>query len=255
MGLLIMSDFDEASSTVYKRWIGKEGIMVPTISLLAQDAIKGKRVLDLGCGDGYLLNHYIRWGAKQVVAIDGNAEAIKICYFEQEELRMDGRIDFRFVDPMDMKFQSEFDVVMAIFVLQFAETAKDLKKILQNTARALKRGGLLFGYVPNGVPDHCDNLTSTDAEVLGATWMFQHSHPQDGEVAKVRLCGHNTFFEEPITFFYRATYERLLKDAGFGQITWVSPCPSKDAENEFGAEVLYRFLHPPKDIMFRAVKR
>lgn len=33
---------------------------------------------------GYLLNYYIRWGAKEVVAIDGNAEAIKICYFEQD---------------------------------------------------------------------------------------------------------------------------------------------------------------------------
>lgn len=36
---------------------------------------------------GYLLNHYIRWGAKEVVAIDANAEAIKICYFEQDGTR------------------------------------------------------------------------------------------------------------------------------------------------------------------------
>lgn len=42
---------------------------------------------------------------------------------------MDGRIDFRFMDPLDMNFQSEFDVAMAIFVLQFAETTKDLKKV------------------------------------------------------------------------------------------------------------------------------
>lgn len=29
------------------------------------------------------------------------------------------------------------------------------------------KGGQLFGYVPNGVPDHCENLTTEDGEVLG----------------------------------------------------------------------------------------
>ncbi|KAH7668098.1 CRE-PRMT-6 protein [Aphelenchoides avenae] len=249
-----MADFDEASSTVYKRWIGKEGIMVPTIEHLARDAIRGKRVLDIGCGDGYLLNHYIRWGAKEVVAIDANAEAIKICYFEQDDLRMDGRIDFRFMDPRAMNFQSEFDIAMAIFVLQFAETAEELQKILHNTAKALKTGGQLFGYVPNGVSDL--KTTNEEAELLGATWSFSGPHPLDGEVGKVRLYGHqhDTVFEEPITFFYRETYDRLQKHAGFRRIEWFSPCPSKDAEKEYGAEVLNHFLHPPKDIMFRAVK-
>lgn len=45
------------------------------------------------------------------------------------DLRMDRRIDFRFIDPRAMNFQSEFDVAMAIFVLQFAETAEDLQKV------------------------------------------------------------------------------------------------------------------------------
>lgn len=60
--------------------------------------------------------------------------------------------------------------------------------------------------------------------------------------------------EVPITFFYRETYERLLKMAGFARIEWIPPRVPKEAEEEYGKDVLKSFLHPPKDIMFRAVK-
>ncbi|KAH7699581.1 CRE-PRMT-6 protein [Aphelenchoides avenae] len=151
-----------------------------------------------------------------------------------------------------MNFKAEFDVAMAIFVLQFAEDATELKKILKNIAKALKSGGVLYGYVPNGVRNI--NPTIKEGKILGATLVLPNRPPKDGQQAKMRLYGAESMHEAPITFFYRETYERLLKLAGFVRIEWIPPRVPKEAEEEYGKDVLKSFLNPPKDIMFRAVK-
>lgn len=59
--------------------------------------------------------------------------------------------------------------------------------------------------------------------------------------------------ETDITFFYRATYERCLREAGFSDIEWIDPVVSEEGVQAHGEEFFYSYLNPPKDVMFRAV--
>ncbi|KAH7720767.1 CRE-PRMT-6 protein [Aphelenchoides avenae] len=133
-----------------KRWIGKECIVLPTISAAVGQTLQGKRVLDVGCGNGSMCSEYLEMGAREVVGIDAHPEMIRQCLLH---CKGDARLSFEQGSISEMQYDAEFDVVMAIFVLQFCESVRDLQKTLRMAAKALKPGGWLFGYVPNGVAD------------------------------------------------------------------------------------------------------
>ncbi|KAI1710039.1 PRotein arginine MethylTransferase [Ditylenchus destructor] len=76
----------------------------------------------------------------------------------------------------------------------------------------------------------------------------------DGEQIKVALYRNGRFAAETaMTFFFRETYEKCLREAGFGQIQWINPIVSEDGITACGKEFFESYLNPPIDIMFRAV--
>jgi 2-polyprenyl-6-hydroxyphenyl methylase/3-demethylubiquinone-9 3-methyltransferase len=100
----------------------------------------GKRVLDVGCGGGIFAESAAGEGAR-VVAVDPSEASIReaAAHARSEGLSIDYRVGF----AENLRFDSEFDAVFAVDVLEHVE---DLAATLGACARALVRGGF-FGFL------------------------------------------------------------------------------------------------------------
>ena len=93
------------------------------------EAAPGKRILDLGCGDGALTEKLVQTGCR-VTAVDASAEQV-------EAARARG-LDARVADATRLDFDNEFDAVFSNAALHWV-TSPDLA--IAGIHRALKPGG------------------------------------------------------------------------------------------------------------------
>ncbi|AUI65249.1 MULTISPECIES: bifunctional 2-polyprenyl-6-hydroxyphenol methylase/3-demethylubiquinol 3-O-methyltransferase UbiG [Glaesserella] len=120
-----------------------EVVEKPTMFSLLPD-LNGKKVLDLGCGAGGHLLHYLALGAKQVVGLDLSQAMIE-----------QARVDFakKDVNPTAYRFyclpmealstieEADFDVITSSFAFHYV---KDLPELLQQISAKLVLNGLLI---------------------------------------------------------------------------------------------------------------
>lgn len=96
--------------------------------------IKGKAILDFGCGDGPESARFISLGAKKIVGIDPSAEMVRLA----KERKLPNTT-FVNNDGVTIPLKNnQFDLVYARFVLHYI---KDLKSQFVEIERVLKRGG------------------------------------------------------------------------------------------------------------------
>lgn len=102
-------------------------------------AFKGKKVLDVGSGNGYVLSKYAKEGA-ETYGVDVTPTAIELCRKRFELLGLKG--DFRVADAENLPFENDtFDCVCSMGVLHHVpDTERAVKEIL----RVLKPGGRLI---------------------------------------------------------------------------------------------------------------
>jgi len=106
--------------------------------------VKGKTVLDVGCGAGYGTYHLAKCGAKKVIGIDISDEAIR---FAKRNYILEN-LEFRVMDIMDTAviFDKYFDVIIAFEVI---EHVSDQERFLLTLKNLLKEKGLLILSTPN----------------------------------------------------------------------------------------------------------
>jgi 2-polyprenyl-3-methyl-5-hydroxy-6-metoxy-1,4-benzoquinol methylase len=156
--------------------------------------VRGKRILDIGCGRGHFLDECRALGARSV----SGQEFFKanVIDYARNALSLD---DVRTVpfDDRDRWPDAEFDVVCSFDVL---EHVHDLGTLLAEAVRVTKPGGALFHATPG-----CDSVTNRVGRLavsrMGqlkpirttATWMcnLQHDHNFRGG-AHVSLMGRDT---------------------------------------------------------------
>jgi len=126
--------------------------------LIGDLALKGdERVIDLGCGDGYLTNKIRNLVPKgSVLGIDSSASMIETAKkLEAPNLR------FQKLDIYDMDFDAEFDVAFSNAALHWL---KDHDRMLRNVRKALHRGGSVrFNFAGDG---NCSNYYAVVREVM-----------------------------------------------------------------------------------------
>jgi 2-polyprenyl-6-hydroxyphenyl methylase/3-demethylubiquinone-9 3-methyltransferase len=100
---------------------------------------RGCRVLDIGCGGGFLTEEFARLGCR-VVGIDPSAESLEVAraHAAQGGQAIDYRQGFAEQLPFD---DGEFDIVCCCDVL---EHVRDLPAVIAETARVLRPGGPFF---------------------------------------------------------------------------------------------------------------
>lgn len=104
--------------------------------------IKGKVIVDLGCGNGILSKDLYNLGAK-VIAVDLSEEWIKICKNNYKESE---RLSFKLSSAEDVSFikTKSVDVVILNMVLLNVDTLKKVESIFKEVGRILKKGGIFI---------------------------------------------------------------------------------------------------------------
>lgn len=131
-------------------------------------SLKGKRVLDFGCGTGASTAALARF-AGSVVAFDVWEESIGIARRRVRELGMEDRVEFHCADSIDQIADriGPFDVIAMIGVLEHVPaTAPGLRKrILRSAADLLAKPGYLF------LSDTPNRLWPHDSHTTGLWWI------------------------------------------------------------------------------------
>jgi trans-aconitate methyltransferase len=99
----------------------------PVVELL--DPQPGERILDLGCGDGALMQKLVAMGC-DVVGVDSSASQIEAA----RRLRLDAHV----MSGERLTFQNEFDAVFSNAALHWM---RDADAVIASVWRALKSGG------------------------------------------------------------------------------------------------------------------
>ena len=113
-----------------------ELIEIPTIKGMLPD-LKGKKILDLGCGEGEMSRFFLEQGAQSVVGVDVSQNMIN----EARKKQVDN-LEFRIL-PMEelSSIEDKFDIVFSSLAFHYVE---DFMKLMQDVSSKLNKGGCLL---------------------------------------------------------------------------------------------------------------
>jgi 2-polyprenyl-3-methyl-5-hydroxy-6-metoxy-1,4-benzoquinol methylase len=125
---------------------GKEPYMWKFYEMLLKDCdLRGKKVLELGCGTGINTVLMAARGAR-VTMLDSSREALLITRRVLSESSQEGEIVHG--DALDHGFSNDFDIVHSEGVIEHF-IGKERQLIVDSHSRALKKGGRAVMIVPN----------------------------------------------------------------------------------------------------------
>jgi SAM-dependent methyltransferase len=175
--------------------------------------IKGKRILDVGCGSGPLSAWLASHGAGEVVGFDASARMVGLAQEKHIE-----RASFRVADltgPLDFLADRSFDLAVASLVMHYLH---DWVQPLRELRRVLKPDGELILSTHHPASDIKLSVTGNyfDTELVHERWNL------DGEVFDVH------FWRRPLTAMFSA-----FDQAGFSVLTFLEPEPLPDCRTKF----------------------
>jgi len=126
---------------------------------------KPRRVLDLGCGAGFLANYLGALG-HEVTGLDASAEALQVAT-EHDPQRT---VHYVQGDALNLPFTAgSFDVVCA---MDFLEHVEPRGRVIAEAARVLAPGGLFFFHTFNR------NLLAYLVIIKGVEWFVRNTPPR-----------------------------------------------------------------------------
>jgi ubiquinone/menaquinone biosynthesis C-methylase UbiE len=117
----------------------KEKIRKPAIVKLLGD-IKGKKILEIGCGTGYWTRFFAKKGAN-CTGIDSNKNQLNLA--KEKNTQKIKYLEMNATNLKELKPNS-FDIVFLEYVLLEIPTLAKIKKIFAEINRSLKKNGILL---------------------------------------------------------------------------------------------------------------
>lgn len=115
--------------------------MSATLELIGN--VKGKKILDFGCGTGIYAKILTKKGAK-VKGFDISPEMVKIAKKENPNL------DLRKGTGYNIPFKEKFDIIIAALVLDYFN---DFDKVLKQVKKVLKKNGFFIFSMKNPISE------------------------------------------------------------------------------------------------------
>lgn len=172
----------------------------------------GEKILDLGCGSGYLTN-LIREEGAEVLGVDSSAEMIAKAKQNYPET------EFKVADATDLGFDASFNAIFSNAVLHWIK-AEDQSKMMDAVFMALKSGGRFVAEM--GGKGNIGLMVSTLRKILQ-----QYGYQQQAEMDYLFFpsVGEYALMLEKAGFkvTYAALFDRptLLQDQAEGIKKWI----------------------------------
>lgn len=208
-------------------------ILNPCVERLLGD-VKNKRLLDAGCGEGYLARYYAKKGAN-VTAIDLSQHLIQTSkrLSEQEGVEIEHRVDN--ICQMKTIPDNTFDIVLSNLVLLNVPCLDDAMREFQ---RVLKMGGVLvfsivhpaFNFYGPGSWELEEKDSDTKRRV--GLYFKVDRYFEEKEYEHYWKSKQGERFPGPISFFHRtlSTYLNSMARTGFQLIEFAEPQPIDNDE-------------------------
>jgi ubiquinone/menaquinone biosynthesis C-methylase UbiE len=153
--------------------------------------LSGKRVLEIGCGEGRLTKQLGPLCAS-VMAIDPETDAIQLAIAANKFTN----VTFQTADVLDLPFDDQsFDVIIFSLSLCCVEPESNMRSAILQAIRVLRKGGYLLNFMPSTIRN------------FDAGWMWYYINPEDQSqlldisVAAARLALKQvTFIDRLLTF-------------------------------------------------------
>src|SRR4030042_2150199 len=120
------------------------------------------KVLDLGCGPG-LYTELLAQKGHSVTGIDFSENSIQYAKKHAKDKKLD--IEYLNKNYLKLNFDSQFDLVILIYLNFCVLLPKERDKVLENIYKALKNGGIFICDVVNG--------KNIDKKIIPQSWEVQ----------------------------------------------------------------------------------
>lgn len=178
--------------------------------------IKGKSILDLACGEGFHPRRYKKLGAGRLVGVDVSTQMIELA--RQEEARNPLGIEYIVSPVEDLGKIGEFDIVVAIFLLNYAQTKEQLLSMCHCIYDNLKLGKRFLTITNN--PDKAGVYPVDAFKEYGADTLRYINPEEEGSIIEVVLMLDGLEVKFNSYHHHKETYEWALREVGFQAITW-----------------------------------
>ena len=193
--------------------------ILPTVLALAGN-VKGKIVVDLGCGNGFFTRALAKQGAKKVFGLDNSQRQILMAKKRDDARNIEYQLCDIFRDPIPTG-----QIINAPFVLNYAPDTRTLATFIRKLYSALKPGGKLVLVF--------DDPQGLDLKRFGAIKTMDKR--QDGSRLKIKLYDKGKLICTLKAMYYTSrTIKRLLKKTGFIRIKSHKPIISEQGVRIFG---------------------
>jgi 2-polyprenyl-3-methyl-5-hydroxy-6-metoxy-1,4-benzoquinol methylase len=207
-----------------KGWIYNEFLEMPaTFELMGN--IKGKEVLDIGCGPGIYAKKMAKIGAR-VKGFDITPKMIEIAKREYPEL------DLRIGSVYNIPFDEKFDIAIAPLVIEHLE---DWNKVFREVNKVLKKGGCFIFSIGNPVFD----ITKRTNKSKPFIREFENYFKEKKRYSTWRDIFYKKHVRDVRMTYYHKTYETVIKTIisnGFEIIDYKDCFPSKESKRLFPKE-------------------
>lgn len=211
--------------------------------------LAGRSVLDIACGEGFYSRQLKQAGAAKVLGIDISSEMIALGNKQEAALKLGN--EYMVADCTNLKLDQEYDLILAAYFINYAQSQKTLAAMAASMARNLRPGGRLI-MVNNNVNHDPATWPATQpygfvkkgsgkaVEGEPVTWEF---HLDNGQL-----------FSLDNYYIGLDVQEAALRKAGFSQVTWQLPEVDAEGVRRHGADYWITFLKDSPVIFTHCVK-
>jgi SAM-dependent methyltransferase len=182
-----------------------------TFLKLAGD-LRGLRVMDLACGTGVYTRLLKHQGATRMVGVDISPDMVQQALQQEREAPLG--IEFVVEDALKMKPTHAFDLVTAVYLLNYASTREELRGMFRCAAGQLEGDGRFVSVTTH--PDF--SLSKPNWTKYG---LSVRELVDEGERV---LCSTEFHVQPPLHMscfnWKKHVYEWAAREAGFQRLTW-----------------------------------